>query len=470
MAGGGIVAFDEGGDVPGYAEGLYNASQVPSGAIIMGNMYIDPVTGEKRYLPGAEPQRTGYEGMTLGDVPGQIKKAFKNAVDNPSQYITPTERQNIIAEQQNKLTTQNYVPRRSAAQQAEAEAAAAKSDNTSGIGTPPPSTGTPPPPGTGAPTVKPVVPTNPLAGIKALDTKALTAAEAKKQASELSDSAELRKSLEANETFTTKAYDKLLGDYDKKIAAMPEAYKGYEARLQKEEAEAATDKDKALGMAIFQAGLGMMGGTSQYAFENISKGALAGLDNYQSALKDMKKAQRERDKAFADIEAARLAEKRGDLKAHTELQAKGIEALGAAKNRTVDGISKIFQVDTETAKGIFDTKLKEQAQNERTMYTAKVDIAKQGMADAAALQRTNIQANAPTGLERIYKDPALFKKHMEAQTAATGMRGDTAIRETWAKSPYLQAQYPNVDDYVRMMSGTTGSGGEFKVLGSRPAP
>jgi hypothetical protein len=231
-----------------------------------------------------------------------------------------------------------------------------------------------------------------------------------------------------------------MGDYDKKIAVMPEAYKGYEARLQKEEAEAATDKDKALGMSIFQAGLGMMSGTSQYAFENIGKGALSGLENYQGALKDLKKAQRERDKAFGDIEAARNAEKRGDIKAHTELQAKGLDALGSAKNKTIEGIAKIFQVDSDTAKGIFETKLKDKAQNERTIFE-----------QAGAKERTIIQANAPTGLERIYRNPELFKKHMEAQTAATGIRGDTAHRETWAKSPYLQSQYPKIDDYLRAM-------------------
>jgi hypothetical protein len=301
----------------------------------------------------------------------------------------------------------------------------------------PPDTGTPPPPppGTGAPaaTVKP-------AGLPALNTKEPTAADAKKQAAALSNPDELRKSLSENESFVTKAYDTLLGDYDKKVAKLPEAYKGYEERLQKEEAEAATDKDKALGMSIFQAGLGMMAGTSQYAFENIGKGALAGLDNYQTAIKEFRKAQRERDKAFGDIEAARLAEKRGDLKAHTELQAKGIEALGSAKNKTIEGIAKIFDTDTRTATGIFETKLKEQSQNQRTIYE-----------QAGAKERALIQANAPTGLERIYRNPELFKKHMEAQTAATGIRGDTAHRETWAKSPYLQSQYPKIDDYLRAM-------------------
>jgi len=243
--------------------------------------------------------------------------------------------------------------------------------------------------------------------------------------------------LEANEEFTSKAYDKLLGDYDKKVAELPEAYKGYEARLQKEEAEAATDKDKALGMAIFQAGLGMMSGTSQYAFENIGKGALAGLDNYQAALKDLKKAQRERDKAFADIEAARLAEKRGDIKAHTELQAKGIDALGTAKNRTIEGIAKIFDVDTRTATGIFETSLKDKAQNERTMYTTQAEIGKQRMMDAAALQRTQIQANAPTGIERILSNPKLLAAYKDYATAGTETKGINAFALEAIKDPSL---------------------------------
>ena len=299
-----------------------------------------------------------------------------------------------------------------------------------------------------APAAPAPAPIDPMAGIKALDTKPMTAAEAKEQAAALSDSTELRKQLEANEKFTTDAYDKLLGDYDKKIAEMPEAYKGYEARLQKEEAEAATDKNKALGMAIFQAGLGMMSGTSQYAFENIGKGALAGLENYQSALKDLKKAQRERDKAFADIEAARSAEKRGDIKAHTELQARGIEALGTAKNRTVEGIAKIFDVDTRTATGIFETRFKENLANERTMYTSAVDIGKQRMADEArmqqqkesdraALQREIIRANAPGAEERILSNPALFNKKMELLTAGTETKGINAFALAAIKDPSL---------------------------------
>lgn len=279
----------------------------------------------------------------------------------------------------------------------------------------------------------PITPVDPLASLPSLKTTAISADQAKKDAATLSDDTELRNALTANEGFVKGAYDKLLGDYDKKVTEMPEAYKGYEARLKKEEDAASTDKDKALGMSIFRAGLGMLAGTSQYAFENIGKGALTGLEDYQSALKDLKKAQRERDKAFADIEQARLAEKRGDLKTHTELQAKGIEALGSAKNRTVYAFEKIFDVNTRTATGIFETGMKELAQNQRTIYTAAVDFKKQDISDAAAAQRQRDMDAA--AMQRINAQVA-------GSLAATRMNADAF------KLPML---YKSVEDSVDKM-------------------
>lgn len=59
MAGGGIVAFDEGGEVPGFAEGVYNRP--------VGYMPYAP------YAPGVSknnllPDTTGYEGMSIGEL------------------------------------------------------------------------------------------------------------------------------------------------------------------------------------------------------------------------------------------------------------------------------------------------------------------------------------------------------------------------------------------------------------------
>ena len=55
--------------------------------------------------------------------------------------------------------------------------------------------------------------------------------------------------------------------------------------------ESTSDKNKALGMALMQAGFGAMAGTSPYAMTNIGQGAMKGLDAYTDSLKDYKKEQ-----------------------------------------------------------------------------------------------------------------------------------------------------------------------------------
>ena len=91
---------------------------------------------------------------------------------------------------------------------------------------------------------------------------------------------------------------------------------GQQERLDKQEAAAATDKKDAFNMALMKAGLGMMAGTSRYAFENIGKGAMGGLEDYSAAMKDLKKAGLERDKMRNELENAAYAYKRDDVKGY----------------------------------------------------------------------------------------------------------------------------------------------------------
>jgi hypothetical protein len=362
---------------------------------------------------------------------------------------------------------------------------------------PPVATSKAPPPAAAAkPAAKPAAPAaaasaapvpaaaliDPLAGLTALDTKAPTVEDSIAAAKKLGDDTEVRKKLEEYVASQKETGEKSIKAFETGIAALPKSYEKYEARLQKEEAEAATDKQKAMGMSIFKAGLAMMSGTSQNAFENIGKGAMVGLEDQQAALKDFKKAQRERDKAFADIEASRLADQRGDLKTKLELENRAADRNASAQGKMIDGIAKLFDTNTTNARGIYTIGLENVNRNKSTMYTTGADIGKQRMADAtalqrqrdadaAALERTRMQANALSPEERVLSNDKLFGRKMQLTAASAGVRGDTALKEAWAKSPYLQTQYPNVDDYVRMMSGSSGTaGGEFKVLGSRPAP
>lgn len=94
------------------------------------------------------------------------------------------------------------------------------------------------------------------------------------------------------------------------------------ARIEKQEAGAAGEKKDALNMALLKAGLGMMAGTSRYAFENIGKGAMAGAEEYGAAMKDLKKAGLERDKMRDAAEQAAYAYKRDDVKGYRTAQEK----------------------------------------------------------------------------------------------------------------------------------------------------
>lgn len=163
----------------------------------------------------------------------------------------------------------------------------------------------------------------------------------------------------------------------RRLEGKPEgkAYSKFEEMLQQEEAGAAKEKDEATGVAILKAGLAMMSGASPNAFANIGKGAMEGLGEYTGAMKDLKKAAKERQKAFADIENARRAEERDDWKTARDFEDKADARLAKAREVGVKGIMDITGKSAEIASGIYKTQVTE----------------------AGSLQRTNILAGARDG-------------------------------------------------------------------------
>jgi hypothetical protein len=133
------------------------------------------------------------------------------------------------------------------------------------------------------------------------------------------------------------------------------AFDGLKKTLEDEAAQAGVEKSDAKAMAIFKAGLAIMGGTSTNALENISRGALAGAEDLQKANADLKKAEKERQRQFAAIEEARRAEDRDDIKtrnARLETAYKAgqrMDELGSA------AISAGFGVDKTEGMGIWKT-------------------------------------------------------------------------------------------------------------------
>jgi hypothetical protein len=82
----------------------------------------------------------------------------------------------------------------------------------------------------------------------------------------------------------------------------------------------AKDREQAKYMAILQAGLGMMGGTSPRALENIAKGITPALGEYAKSTKELKADEREINKINRDLRKAAQARKRGDIEKALELE------------------------------------------------------------------------------------------------------------------------------------------------------
>lgn len=429
LAEGGIVAFEDGGSVPGYAAGVFTGN--PEEYIYTGGIgqpfYIDvPSYNPRKPVDPAVAALKGRKFATKEEAVAAINALSNTAAARPSgPFDYPVG----------------------------AKVAPPKPVN---IPLPPPPAAAPKPvaaakpaaPAAPAAPVPAPAPVDPMAGIKALDTTPMTVEAAKADAKKLGDDTEVRKKLEEYVASQKKVGEESVSTFEKGIAALPKSYEKYEARLQKEEDEAATDKQKAIGMSIFKAGLAMMAGTSQNAFENIGKGAMVGLEDQQAALKDFKKAQRERDKSFADIEASRLADQRGDLKTKLELENRAADRNASAQGKMIDGISKLFDTNTTNARGIYTIGLENVNRNKSTMYTSAVDIGKQRMSDeaarqrdlvnnAAALERTKIQASAPTGIERILSNPKLLAAYKDYASAGTESKGINAFALEAIKDPSL---------------------------------
>jgi hypothetical protein len=82
------------------------------------------------------------------------------------------------------------------------------------------------------------------------------------------------------------------------------------------------DRRQAANMAMLQAGLGMMAGTSRYALKNIGEGGLRGAQAYATSLKDIKESEKDLFKMQSELAKADQARADGNVKAFLEHQEK----------------------------------------------------------------------------------------------------------------------------------------------------
>lgn len=219
------------------------------------------------------------------------------------------------------------------------------------------------------------------------------------------------------------------------------AFAGYEKLLQKEELQDATDKEKSGLMSLMKGFLAMAAGESPNAATNIAKGAMVGLGDYGDALKEFKKAAKERTKAMADIEQARRAEGRDDFKSQQIYEEKADTRMAESDRAFTNAVTQITGKKGEIASGIYKDMVNNAEATKRTMIQ-----------ESGANARTNAQLNAPGQTERLVdrmaRDPKFKEEYKNYASIGPEAKGSEAELQAYLKNPMLiKATNPELAAY-----------------------
>ena len=192
-------------------------------------------------------------------------------------------------------------------------------------------------------------------------------------------------------------------------------YSKYEKMLMDEREASKKDREQAKYARMLEAGLGILGGTSQYAFENIGKGAAPALKGYGEDVKGLR------------------AEERGRVK-----DLLGIEGMRQEAQRSA----------------------KDMALKERTLEQDK-DLRSQ------MIEVQRIAALKPTQTEQIIglgKNAGLSDREIMGLIVGSTKDPDTSARnilmKAYFESPILQGKHKTLDDFLKSQGIGAGAGGQ----------
>ena len=115
-------------------------------------------------------------------------------------------------------------------------------------------------------------------------------------------------------------------------------YSKYEKMLLDEREAAKADREQAKYARMLEAGLGILGGTSQYAFENIGKGAAPALKGYGEDIRYLRAEERARVKDLLGVESMRQEAKRSAQDVELRKQMIDVQRMAAGKPTSTQDI------------------------------------------------------------------------------------------------------------------------------------
>jgi hypothetical protein len=173
--------------------------------------------------------------------------------------------------------------------------------------------------------------------------------------------------------------------------AKEDGFSRFEKMLMEDRQAAKDAREQAKWMRVIEAGLGIMGGTSPYAAENIGKGAATALKGYGEDLSGYRKDDRQSTKDLLEIQKER---------ADADYKAKllRVQELAATKPSGISELAQLFRTDPELARLV-------QGQGKSGMMTFEEaykivvsDLKNAGLSDAEKVQKAkDLMASAAGG-------------------------------------------------------------------------
>lgn len=447
MAHGGIIAFDDGGDVPGYAAGdLMSAMPPPK----KDRGYSRSITDKLNKLAEEEGyQRELFQPIDPEKEIAKLQQQLASLPPDSPQRGLIQSRIDALAKMPPKaaatkeLKFKPYPTDVKKPTAVDPTAGQAVTDANASPGfIPPEKLPVSKPPTTFAPTTTrgaapgaPAAPTTPAA--RKVGVEDILEAQ---QAISSQGDAEVRGLLNKYGKDTTAGIEALKKERE---VGKPtgEAYSAYEKALQKEETEAKGKEERNLQMALVNAGLGMMAGTSQYALENIGKGAMVGTKQYMDGIDKLEAAAKKRQEAMAMIENARRAEARGDWEKKNEFAVKAFELDRGVQKANIDAISSLTGKNKEISAQLLNRAQQDEAARERTLIETQ-----------SAERRTQQMVGAEMAKVDAMKNQNLFFKQQQSINMAAD-NAENALKNYAAANKLnllqMQQQDPNAYNKLR---------------------
>jgi hypothetical protein len=249
----------------------------------------------------------------------------------------------------------------------------------------------------------------------------------------------------------TSAAQRQLDQLKTDLAAQGSYGKDREAKLKAKEERIGKEEGQSGGLALLEAGLAMMSGTSANAFANIGQGAMAGTAAYRKSQERLNDARDKLDDAYGRLEDVRFNQQNMNKAELRKATADVDKAANAGLKSLTDFAITRYGLNDATAKTMFTGAIQERVAN--IGAGATLGAAKMRSQDNKDYLQTIKGSGA---IEQARKN--VMEQVMKANKYGTPEDLQTAFEAEWKKTLQLNPE-------LAKLAGTSGGGSAVDTTG-----